>query len=161
MPDFINHDSKSPYIAVFTNDLDDLGWYLIEITAELDVINYLDDTNYVNTWLKDPVTGAKIYSKANPPPDFIYTHSYNVTIAILEIGPDEITDENTKPYMLPKPVTIHKVIVGKAWSYTMGRVFDFEGNKVTVTALLRNAANFVDFDPNSMTLSIEEGKTDI
>ena len=38
-------------MTVFTNDLDNLGWYVIEVTATLDVINNLG-TSYV----LDPVT---------------------------------------------------------------------------------------------------------
>lgn len=140
----------------------------MEVTATLDVVNFLGDldpTNdpdngFVNTWLYDPVTNAKIYSKDNPPPGFIYAHTYNVTVAILEVNETSITDENTKPYLLPKPETTHKVIAGKEWSYQLGRVNDFEGNKVTATAFMRNAASFIDFDADSMTLSIEADKTD-
>ena len=169
MPAFINQDSRSPFLAVYTKSLDDLGWYLIEVTATLDVVNFLGDldpTNdpdngFVNTWLYDPVTNAKVYSKDNPPPGFIYAHSYNVTVAVLEVNETSITDENTRPYLLPKPQTTHKIIAGKEWSYQLGRVNDFEGNKVTATAILRNAASFINFDPDSMTLSIESRKTDL
>ena len=111
--------------------------------------------------MNDPITGAKLYSKSNPPPGFIYAHSFNVTVAIIEVNETSITEENTKPYLLPKPVTNHKVIAGKAWSYQLGRVNDFEGNKVTASAILRNAAKFIDFDSSTMTLSIDADKTDI
>ena len=146
-PKFINHDSESPFLTVFTNSLDDLGWYVLEVTATLDVFDYLgdlDSTNdpdnhFANTWLNDPVTGQKIYGKSNPPPDFIYEHSYNITIAILQVNETSITDENTAPYLLPKPETTHKIIAGKAWSYSFGRINDFEFDKVTATIKLRNA----------------------
>ena len=38
-------------MTVFTNDLDNLGWYVIEVTATLDVINNLGTSYFV-----DPVT---------------------------------------------------------------------------------------------------------
>ena len=41
-------------MTVFTDDLDNLGWYVIEVTATLDVINNLG-TSYV----MDPVTTLK------------------------------------------------------------------------------------------------------
>ena len=41
-------------MTVFTDDLDNLGWYVIEITATLDVIDNLG-TSYV----MDPVTTLK------------------------------------------------------------------------------------------------------
>lgn len=84
-----------------------------------------------------------------------------MTVAILKVNETSITDENTKPYLLPKPQTVHKVIAGQEWSYQLGRVNDFEGNKVTASAVLRNAKSFVKFDPESMTLSIERDTTDV
>ena len=47
-------DSRSGYMTVFTDDLDNLGWYVIEVTATLDVINNLG-TSYV----LDPGTTLK------------------------------------------------------------------------------------------------------
>ena len=41
LPEFVKIDSRSGYMTVFTSDLDDLGWYVIEVTATLDVINNL------------------------------------------------------------------------------------------------------------------------
>lgn len=119
-PAFINHDSKSPYLAVYTDSLDDLGWYLVQVTATLDVYNYLGDldpsndpdNHFTNSWLNDPITGQKIYAKSNPPADFIYEHTYNITVAILEVNETSIRKENTAPYLLPKPVTTHKIIAG-------------------------------------------------
>ena len=32
-------------MAVYTSDLDNLGWYVVEITGSLDVINNLGDRN--------------------------------------------------------------------------------------------------------------------
>ena len=105
---------------MYTDSLEDLGWYVVEVTATLDVFNYLGDldptndpdNHFTNSWLYDPITGQKIYAKSNPPPDFIYDHSYNITVAILEVNETSIRKENTAPYLLPKPQTIHKIIAG-------------------------------------------------
>lgn len=115
-------------------DEDDVGWYNIEITSTLDVVNNLGDldptndpdNDFVNTWLTDPITGNKIYGKENPPPGLIYQHSFNVTVAVYNVNETSITEENTRPYLLPKPTTTHKLIAGHEWSYYVGDVFDFE-----------------------------------
>jgi len=105
---------------VYTDSLEDLGWYVVEVTATLDVFNYLGDfdptndpdNHFTNSWLNDPITGQKIYAKSNPPPEFIYDHSYNITVAILEVNETSIRKENTAPYLLPKPQSTHKIIAG-------------------------------------------------
>lgn len=79
VPSFIAVDSRTGYMAVSTNDLDNLGWYVVEITGSLDVINNLgsatDDTEedamFLNEDLYDD-TGRKIYHSNNPPDGFIY-----------------------------------------------------------------------------------------
>ena len=54
LPDFVKIDSRSGYMTVYTDDLDNLGWYVIEVTATLDVIDNLG-TSYV----LDPGTTLK------------------------------------------------------------------------------------------------------
>lgn len=78
VPEFIEISSNSGALAVFTSDLDDLGWYVIEITATLDVINNLgliddpgNDPDFFNSFLYNS-SGQKIYDSLNPPPDFVY-----------------------------------------------------------------------------------------
>ena len=67
VPSFIVQDPNSPLMTVYTNKTDDLGWYVVEVTASLTVIDLLGDLvssndpdhtpSFLNTWLNDPVTG--------------------------------------------------------------------------------------------------------
>ena len=60
-------DPNSPLMTVYTNKTDDLGWYNVEVTASLTVIDLLGDLvssndpdhtpSFLNTWLNDPITG--------------------------------------------------------------------------------------------------------
>lgn len=88
-------------MSVYTNSLDDLGWYVLEITATLDVIDLLGDMDELNnlpreshpddpdniflnsalqdldvtipTGLSNPSrVHPKLYGKESPPDDFIY-----------------------------------------------------------------------------------------
>ena len=43
MPSFIVQDPNSPLMTVYTNKTDDLGWYNVEVTASLTVIDLLGD----------------------------------------------------------------------------------------------------------------------
>ena len=166
VPKFFTQDAKSPFITIYTLDKDTVGWYKIEVTSTLDVVNKLGDldpTNdpdnaFLNTWLKDS-TGKKIYGKENPPPGLVYQHSFNVTLAVYNVNATSITDENTRPYLLPKPTTTHKIIAGKAWEYYVGQAFDFENDKVSVSVEMRNAKEFLSFSEQTMKFSIEEGTT--
>ena len=45
----------------------------------------------------------KLYGKESPPDDFIYKTSFNITMGIIQVNTTSITDENTAPYLLPKP----------------------------------------------------------
>lgn len=47
-PAFINQDDRSGFMTVYTNDYDDLGWYVLEITATLDHIELLGDLDELN-----------------------------------------------------------------------------------------------------------------
>jgi hypothetical protein len=85
-------------MAIYTSDLDDLGWYVVEVTATLDVIDNLGDLDpsnnddlgyeddpdniFLNSALYDSA-GNKIYGKAKPPTDFVYQSSFNITIGII------------------------------------------------------------------------------
>ena len=62
--------------------------------------------------------------------------------------------------MFPPPENEIRIIAGEAWTYELGQVFDWEGDKVSVDLDLRNAASFVEFDRDTMTLSIAQGATD-
>lgn len=143
-PTFINQDARSGFMSVYTNSLDDLGWYVLEITATLDVLDLLGDMDelnnlpadsypddpdniFLNTWLRDtgvtiptgysdPATvHPKLYGKENPPEDLIYMSKFNITLGIIQVNETSITDNNTAPYLLPKPTREHRVIVGLAW----------------------------------------------
>lgn len=94
-------DPKSPVMTVYTNKTDDLGWYVVEVTATLEVYNLLGDLDpsndpdhtpaFLNTWLKDPVTGQKIYGKEKLPPNFIYNYSFNVTVGVIQVNTTSVT----------------------------------------------------------------------
>ena len=128
-------------MTVYTSSLDDLGWYVLEITATLDVYDLLGDMDELNnlpredypddpdniflntalydtgvtisTGLSDPATvHPKLYGKESPPNDFIYASKFNITLGIIEVNETSITENNTAPYLLPKPAREHKVIVG-------------------------------------------------
>ena len=108
-------------MSVYTNDLDDLGWYVLEITATLDVIDLLGDMDelnnlprenfpddpdniFLNTYLKDtgstistglsdPTTvHPKLYGKESPPDDFIYETKFNITLGVIEVNFTSVTD---------------------------------------------------------------------
>ena len=108
-------------MSVYTNDLDDLGWYVLEITATLDVIDLLGDMDelnnlprenfpddpdniFLNTYLKDTgstiTTGLsdpatvhpKLYGKESPPDDFIYETKFNITLGVIEVNFTSVTD---------------------------------------------------------------------
>jgi len=58
-------------MTVYTTDYDDLGWYVVEVTSTLDVINLLGnldepETEFLNTFLYDRA-GNKINDSSNPP----------------------------------------------------------------------------------------------
>ena len=187
-PTFINQDERSGYMTVYTNDLNDLGWYVLEITATLDVLDLLGDMDELNnlpredypddpdniflntdlydqgttilTGMADPVTvHPKLYGKESPPDNFIYEAKFNITLGIIQVNETSITENNTAPYLLPKPKKEHKIIVGQAWKLQMGIPFDWEGDNVSVRMDLRNAADFFTFDPDSLTLSLPAGVT--
>ena len=128
-------------MTVYTNSLDDLGWYVLEITATLDVYELLGDMDElnnlptadfpddpdniflntalydtgvtINTGLSDPTTvHPKLYGMESPPDDFIYASKFNITLGIIQVNETSITENNTAPYLLPKPAQTHKVIVG-------------------------------------------------
>ena len=128
-------------MSIYTNDLDDLGWYVLEITATLDVLDLLGDLDElnnlpvadypsdpdniflntalydhdidINTGLADPSTvKKKVYGKEGPPKDFIYQTAFNITMGIIQVNESSITENNTAPYLLPKPESTHRVIIG-------------------------------------------------
>ena len=99
-------------MSIYTSDNDDLGWYVLEITATLDVYDLLGDLDelnnlptesfpddpdniflntalydsdiIINTGLSDPTTvNKKIYGVEGPPEDFIYQTSFNITMGII------------------------------------------------------------------------------
>lgn len=99
-------------MSVFTDDLNDLGWYVLEITATLDVLDNLGDLDelnnlpvedfpddpdniflnsalydtdiVINTGLANPATVyKKVYGREGPPKDFIYQASFNLTMGII------------------------------------------------------------------------------
>lgn len=156
---------------IYTSNFDNLGWYLIEITATLDVIDYLGDSDevygdpnneFLNTFLYDMESAGKekLYWRDNPPKDFVYEAKFNMILGVIRVNDTSITDENTKPYMFPPPDREIRVVAGQPWYYELGMVMDWEGDDVQVDLDLRNAAQFVKFDREAMTLSIEEGATD-
>lgn len=83
-------DSRSGFMAIFSNSLDDLGWYVVEITATLDVIDYLGDldptndpdNHFTNSFLYN-AAGTKIYDSNNPPDGFVYQSSFNITVGVI------------------------------------------------------------------------------
>lgn len=170
VPSFIRQDTRSGLMSVYTNDEADAGWYLIEVTAVLDVLDNLGDLdpnndpdtpqNFLNTFLYDPNDpSTKIYAKEKPPPDLVYTTSFNVTVGIIVVNSKSIIADNSAPFMLPPPGFEEKVIAGEEWLYELGRVYDFEEDNVVVTASLGNAAKYVEFDSQALTLYIKEGAT--
>ena len=80
-------------------------------------------------------------------------------LGVIRVNETSITDENTRPFVFPPPAREFKVIAGRAWTHEFGTVMDWEGDEVQVDLELRNAAQFVSFDKEAMTLSIEEGAT--
>lgn len=99
-------------MTVYTSDYEDLGWYVLEITATLDVVDLLGDMDEVNnlpadeypedpdniflntalkdmgttiaTGLSDPATvNPKLYGKESPPSDFVYATAFNITMGII------------------------------------------------------------------------------
>jgi len=99
-------------MTIYTNKTEDAGWYVVEVTATLYVFNLLGDTDtnndpdhtpaFLNTWLKD-AGGTKIYGTNNIPANFLYKHSFNVTIGVIEVNTTSITEDNTAPFLMPKP----------------------------------------------------------
>ena len=168
MPSFITQDTRSPFWTILTNSTADIGWYVIEVTATLDVFNYLGDLNtgndpdhtpaFLNTWLKDGA-GTKIYGTENVPSDFLYKHSFNITVGIIEVNTTSITEDNNAPFLMPKPEKTHKLIAGQAWQYQLGVINDFEGDNVVASVQLRNAEGIIQFDADTLTLWIDEGAT--
>ena len=70
-------------MAVYTSNYDNLGWYMIEVTAMLDVIDNLGDADevygdsnnaFLNTFLYDMNSAdkEKLYWRDNPQKDFVY-----------------------------------------------------------------------------------------
>lgn len=115
-------------MAVYSNDLADLGWYVLEVTATLDVIDNLGDLDPSNNAADDPdniflnsflldSNGNKVYGKENPPPGFVYESSFSITLGVLEVNTTSVTEANTAPYILPKPTTTLRIIAGQAWEY--------------------------------------------
>ena len=156
-------------MTIYTNTTDDLGWYVVEVTATLDVFSLLGDTitsndpdhtpPFLNTWLHDSATGQKVYGTDNVPSDFLYKHSFNVTVGVIQVNTTSITEDNTAPYLLPIPERTHKVIFGQAWQYELGAVNDFEGDNVQVSVELRNAKDIIQFNNSTRTLWIDAGVT--
>jgi len=156
-------------MAIYTSDLDDLGWYVVEVTATLDVLDNLGDLDplnnsdlgneddpdniFLNTDLYDGA-GNKIYGKEYPPSDFVYQSSFNITIGIIEVNETSITDNNTAPYMMPPPDREIKLVAGEALVYEFGRVYDFEGNDVSVIFKAGNADKYVSFDYETLTMTV-------
>ena len=78
---------------------------MIEVTATLDVLDNLGDldpTNNIKLGIKDADNvflntalyddfGNKIYGKENPPSDFIYKTSFNITLGIIQVNETSIT----------------------------------------------------------------------
>ena len=147
--------------------MDDLGWYVIEVTATLDVINNLgdfDETNdpdnvFANSFLYDAY-GNKIYAAERPPPDFIYASSFNITLGVIEVNETSITDRNIAPYLVPPPDDTIRIIAGHDWEYQLGRVVDWEGDDATVSVEFRNAERLIDFDYDTLTMRIPGTLTD-
>ena len=166
VPSFVNQDSRSGYMAVFSNDVNDLGWYVLQITATLDVVNNLGDmdpnndpdNDFLNSWLYQGQN--KIYGIERPPPGLVYESSFNITLGVIEVNETSVLETNSAPYMLPPPDSQVSIIAGQAWSYEFGRIFDFENNNVNMRVELRNAKNIVNFDADALTLSIRAGATD-
>ena len=136
-------------MAIYTSNYDNLGWYLLEITASLDVRDLLgeaDDTygdkseeGFLNSFLYDPVSYEKLYWRENPPKDFIYEAKFEMILGVIQVNDTSITDENTAPYMFPPPEREIKIIAGRAWTYKFGRVLDWDSENPTVQIDLRNA----------------------
>lgn len=123
-------DSSSGFMTVYTTNNDDLGWYVVEVTSTLDVINLLGDideaeTEFFNTFLYDSA-GNKVYDSSNPPAGFVYETSFNITMGIIEVNETSITDNNTAPYFLPPPDREIKLIAGQDFEYQFGEVYDWE-----------------------------------
>lgn len=159
VPDAIQIDPESGALAVYTNDLEDLGWYVVEITATLDVIDNLDGLDFFNTFLYDSA-GIQVYSSESPPPGFVYQSSFNVTIGIIEVNETSVLDENSAPYLLPPPPREIKAVIGEELVFEFGNVYDFEDDDVTIYLEARNAWDYIDFDYETLTLYIAEGDTD-
>ena len=164
-------DASSGVMAIYTSNYDNLGWYMLEITATLDVVDYLGEADdvygdasstFMNTFLYDLDSPGKekLYWRSNPPEDFIYETKFNMILGIIQVNETSVTEENTAPQMFPPPEREIKIIAGQAWTYKLGQVLDWEGDQVTVDLELRIAAEFVTFDRETMTLSIAEGATD-
>lgn len=62
--------------------------------------------------------------------------------------------------MLPPPTTELRLIAGEAWQYDFGRIFDFEGDNVSVSIDLGNAESFIFFEEEFMRISVGAGETD-
>ena len=171
LPDFVQMDASSGVMAIYTSNYDNLGWYMLEITATLDVVDYLGEADdvygdasstFMNTFLYDldSPSKEKLHWRGNPPEDFIYETKFNMILGIIQVNETSVTEENTAPQMFPPPEREIKIIAGQAWTYELGQVLDWEGDQVTVDLELRIAAEFVTFDRETMTLSIAEGATD-
>jgi len=92
-------------MSVYTQHTEDLGWYVIEVTATLDVLNNLGDldpTNNIKLGNKDADNiflnkalydegGNKIYGKEYPPPDFIYKTSFKILLGVIQVNETSIT----------------------------------------------------------------------
>lgn len=96
-------DVDSGIMAIYTSNYDNLGWYLLEITATLDVLDllgeagdtYMDSSNeFLNTFLYDPDTFEKLYWKDSPPEDFIYEAKFNMILGVIQVNDTSITNEN-------------------------------------------------------------------
>ena len=159
-------DERSGYLVIYSNSLDDIGWYVLQVTATLDVIDNLgsiDDKDYpadsdalfYNSFLYS--SGVKVYGSENPPSDLVYEASFNITVGVIEVNETSVTESNTEPYMLPPPDKEIKVLVGRSFQHEFGRIYDFEGDDVTVELQTKSASSFVRFDPKTRIMTIPSG----
>ena len=169
LPSFITMDSRSGYMNVYTTDIDNLGWYVLEITATLDVINNLGNITtttstssehhyFLNTLLYE--SGTKVYATENPPPNFIYASTFNITLGVIEVNSTSVTVGNSAPYLIPHPGQVIKIIAARDFEYKFGEILDWEGNSATASIQLGNAKSFVNFDAETLTMSAPASATD-
>jgi|FrelakmetLWP11LW_1041352.scaffolds.fasta_scaffold107080_1 hypothetical protein len=57
--------------------------------------------------------------------------------------------------MLPPPSLELRLVAGDALSYSFGRIFDYELDNVTIEFNTGNAAKFIDFDEETLTMNIK------